>query len=408
MFGLTARTAERLRQLVNRSAGDQAGQPGRGGLLQRLSVLVRCTGAAAAGGSGVAAQCYPGVIVDPHAAATTQAELAAVWLTVLGSGAAAVPAANNAVYECLMGGTFDPGSDPRPRVFGVAPAGGSDCGFFAGVTSAGWFTAATVSASGRCACVPIPQGLILYPRGGGIFRSVSNFATCIGSGLLQLDTSDPCCLPKLSILGVVAAGTLPATDYQMTLAKCDGTCAEFTGGGLSVCDDPPAAGCGDNTFRVRVCCVTNPCSDGCCPGGLPQALTVAITDPDAICPAVVGTYTARFNVECFISGRYCQWDADLGLWGSLPGYHLVGQLICNTAGLDLLGFALSWPCPDPALLGGCPGGLLCGMSGFHAATTCAPLLWTGLVPISAGCSGNAFWPAGCSGVGNLHVTVSAP
>ena len=132
---LSEYTAERVRQLTA-DRGRRGGGAGAGAGRGRTPAFVRCTSAVAAGGgvgsgsgsgSDPAAQCYPGVIVDPRADQTTQPELGNVWLTLLDDNSAvAVPTANK-VYECLLAGSLTIGTDTRPRAFGTAAGDFDPC-----------------------------------------------------------------------------------------------------------------------------------------------------------------------------------------------------------------------------------------------------------------------------------------
>lgn len=118
-------TAVALRELLRKRK--QPGPPvPRGGEIGRVPLLVRCTSATAAGGSGVSAECYPAVVIDPHSdeLVTDQPELGNVWLTVMSSGGPAVPVADKE-YHGLMSGTHTEGSDTRPRVFAASVGGSS-------------------------------------------------------------------------------------------------------------------------------------------------------------------------------------------------------------------------------------------------------------------------------------------
>jgi hypothetical protein len=114
---LTQNTASRLKRLL----GDQDGGEGgpAAGVGGQGSALVRCTSTTAAGGAGAAAQCYPGVLVDPAADLTAQGELGTVWLTLLGDAAAVRVPTLNRIYAVLVAGYLTISGDTRPRVFGV-------------------------------------------------------------------------------------------------------------------------------------------------------------------------------------------------------------------------------------------------------------------------------------------------
>lgn len=103
--------------------GDHALQP---------TVMVRCTSTTAAGGSGVAAQCFPAVILNLESdadALPTSPELGDVWLTVLGSTGSVTPELGKP-YTGILSGDFEVGANKRPRVFVVLSGGGSPAASF--------------------------------------------------------------------------------------------------------------------------------------------------------------------------------------------------------------------------------------------------------------------------------------
>lgn len=158
---LTNRTADLIRQRVlDRSPGD-ADHTRTKDTLGRRPVFVRCTSATAADTSGVGAQCYPGIIVDPKASATTQETGGTVWLTLLGSGGLPKKPKSGVVYECLLTGDVEAVTDDtRARAFAVmgAAATGADCSTFQGLIRYG--TCATLSITevvGACACIDADQ-----------------------------------------------------------------------------------------------------------------------------------------------------------------------------------------------------------------------------------------------------------
>jgi hypothetical protein len=155
MIWLTPYTAEQIRQRLRDRSPGSAGHSLRGELRGRSPIIVRCTSATAASGSGVGAQCYPGVIVDPKAGDTTQDELGTVWLTVRGVGVESVQPTEDATYLCLLAGNEDIGGDIRPRAFSSASDGeaaSSSCSSFlkAGMCA----TLTTAATEGSCSCVP--------------------------------------------------------------------------------------------------------------------------------------------------------------------------------------------------------------------------------------------------------------
>ncbi len=128
-YVLSERAAKRVAELLRMAERPIPANSSNGGTGGRHPVLVRCTSATAAGGSGVAAQCYPAVVIDVDATVDEQPELASgVWLTVLGDDGAAESPTEDQLYHGLISGDFDPDpegtSDNRPRVFAVAPAAG--------------------------------------------------------------------------------------------------------------------------------------------------------------------------------------------------------------------------------------------------------------------------------------------
>ena len=118
MFFLTADTAERLRQQAYRQGGFRNRERALGGG-RRNTVLVQCTSATAADGSAVGSQCYPGVLLDPLAGASTQPTAGTVWLTILGDAGAAHVPRQDRIYECILAGEFAVGTVRRPRAFGA-------------------------------------------------------------------------------------------------------------------------------------------------------------------------------------------------------------------------------------------------------------------------------------------------
>jgi hypothetical protein len=117
---LREQTAGRLmRRLGEIPSGAGFRSPGRGG---DATVLVRCTGDEPAAGSGVGAECYPGVVVRNAASleVADQVDAGAVWLTVLSGTAAAQPAAGG-LYWCQLAGPVELDGVTRPRAFGTGP-----------------------------------------------------------------------------------------------------------------------------------------------------------------------------------------------------------------------------------------------------------------------------------------------
>lgn len=110
---LSEPTAAGLKRLLEQTPG-LAVPPARGGR-GRNTVLVRCTSATAAGGSGAAAQCYPAVVLDPASDdATEPEELGAIWLTVWGTAGAETPTVDQ-VYMATMSGDLEIDGDTRAR-----------------------------------------------------------------------------------------------------------------------------------------------------------------------------------------------------------------------------------------------------------------------------------------------------
>lgn len=122
---LSKHTGAQLKQVIaHRGGGGGDKRPAGTGSGNRDSVFVRCTSATAADTSGVGAQCYPGIIVDPQSDQTSQPTLGTVWLTVLTTGSSVGVPVNNQVYECLLTGRVEAAAgDVRPRAFGVPAAG---------------------------------------------------------------------------------------------------------------------------------------------------------------------------------------------------------------------------------------------------------------------------------------------
>ena len=89
-------------------------------------VLVKATSTTPAGMSGVGAQCYEAVVLNPAPSDTTVAEGDTVWLTVLGIDAIAEAPELDRVYPCQVVGEVDAdGTNSYPRAFAPAFSGSS-------------------------------------------------------------------------------------------------------------------------------------------------------------------------------------------------------------------------------------------------------------------------------------------
>jgi hypothetical protein len=159
---LTNRTADKIRQRVLDVAPGEGAPAESKYLFGARPILVRITSTTAAAGSGVGAQCYPGVIVDPRASATTQTERAAVWLTVLGANGSPIKPKGGGVYPCLLTGNATIGGVTRARAFGAEappPSTWTNCTSFLGSLKPGRCYLLTISdaGDGSCSCVPTGQ-----------------------------------------------------------------------------------------------------------------------------------------------------------------------------------------------------------------------------------------------------------
>jgi hypothetical protein len=120
---VSLRTADAIRELLRRGPSPEPRRP-RGVETGRAPLLVKCTSATAASGSGVGAQCYPAVVLDPDSSVVvaSQPTLGEVWLTVIDSSGSVVVPTSGGWYHGLMAGTFDDDGDERPRVFAATRA----------------------------------------------------------------------------------------------------------------------------------------------------------------------------------------------------------------------------------------------------------------------------------------------
>lgn len=119
-IALREQTAGRLLRRLGEVPG---GAGGRGaGVGGGAAVLVRCTGDEPAAGSGVGAECYPGVVIRNKAMleVADQEDAGEVWLTPLLGEESAEPAIG-ALYWCQLAGPVEIGDETRPRAFGVGP-----------------------------------------------------------------------------------------------------------------------------------------------------------------------------------------------------------------------------------------------------------------------------------------------
>lgn len=129
----SAQTVSRIkRQLAENPPAPVGTYTGAG---RALWVIVRCTSATAAAGSGVGAQCYPGRLTQPRseALAANQPSGGAVWLTLI-EGTAAVAPESGKTYVGILVGNLSIGGDDRPRVIAAAPVS-KRFGFFARLTT---------------------------------------------------------------------------------------------------------------------------------------------------------------------------------------------------------------------------------------------------------------------------------
>lgn len=119
---ISGMTADRLRALLAKR-DPRPIPPSRQSPVGRYPLFARCTSTTPAAGSGVGAECYPAVVVDPDSSVLVadQPELGDVWLTLISDGVAATPTVDT-IYPVLLAGEFDPGSDSRLRVFSAGPA----------------------------------------------------------------------------------------------------------------------------------------------------------------------------------------------------------------------------------------------------------------------------------------------
>lgn len=148
---VSRKTAQELQRLILRNPGTAyPPHPARGGARGRMPVIVKCLDSTAIGGGGIGDEAYDAVMIAAHGdeASGDQPELTPVWLTVLGNDVTPEVPAEGGLYHGIFAGDFDPGSDPRPRVFATGtPTGGTSagscgggCGTFVGVPDDAAFT----------------------------------------------------------------------------------------------------------------------------------------------------------------------------------------------------------------------------------------------------------------------------
>ena len=120
---MTRRTWDRVEKLIRR--GPVAPPAGRSAAPGRGTALVRCTSTTPAGGSGLAATLYPGVIVVPSGTAPTLETHGPVWLTLIDSAVTAgitttAPTVGQ-TYPALIAGAATVGASRRPRAIAAVP-----------------------------------------------------------------------------------------------------------------------------------------------------------------------------------------------------------------------------------------------------------------------------------------------
>lgn len=162
MFIVTPQTREQIKQLIARKPGVPARRTSTGAR-DRVKSLVLCTSATPAAVSGVGAQCYPGIVIDPRSDTTTQDTLGVVWLTLVGDGVQARKPREGGVYDCYLAGEVEAATgDVRPRAFatmGEAAKPSTNCTSFLGSLKPGRCYLLTIpdAGDGSCSCVPTGQ-----------------------------------------------------------------------------------------------------------------------------------------------------------------------------------------------------------------------------------------------------------
>jgi hypothetical protein len=274
-------TAERVRQLAaNRPSQPPPTVSGRG----RLSAFVRCTSAIAAAGTGVGAQCYAGVIVDPDSTATSQPELGTVWLTLLSDGGLEAVPRVGGVYECLLAGVVDATgtADVRARAFSAAGDSAKpspDCSRILGLIRRGnCFKLTIPEALGDGLCVDDSQTADLtWSTTNHYLTSATTItgcpppsgATIAWTPILDM-CSDSCGRPEERLRFLSGSGSTSRT-ITFSNVGC-GTDAngvpyiDFYTDSPLFCSGSPAGVCGKNGVRVRLTCMS--CNVlVCCPDG---------------------------------------------------------------------------------------------------------------------------------------------
>lgn len=144
-----------------------------------------------------------------------------------------------------------------------------DGGWLASLATDSCLLVTVLSASGICAEVPIPQGILLaWDAGAGAWVSSEDFEVETGTSPMSF-----------WLEGGTAHLQLDGFVYELFREGGGDSYLIFSGGGPTLCNGTPTEECGDNRFRVRVECV-------CCPA---QGYTIPAWYCGTILPDTCGT-----------------------------------------------------------------------------------------------------------------------
>jgi hypothetical protein len=161
---LSTRTEARLQRKLDEVEGIENGFADD---TFQQTTIVRCTSAAAAAGSGVGAQCYPAIMLDPLPNSTTlptSPTLATVWLTLLGPSGPIAPVSGTS-YMVVVSGELTIGGVTRPRCFGVP--GGLDLSSTACVRVVTWIACETGGLVQTFKWIRVPSSWVSDTAGEG-------------------------------------------------------------------------------------------------------------------------------------------------------------------------------------------------------------------------------------------------
>ncbi|AMV23412.1 hypothetical protein VT84_03315 [Gemmata sp. SH-PL17] len=228
VYGLSARAADRLEQLLNQSDG--GGRSSRRASGSGRIQMVKCLSATAAGATGVLSECYPAQVVFPSGSKQLPAETGGlVLLTVIGSDGNAAAAVADQTYLCIVAGDAvgdESGSGSaqvaaRPRAFAIAGSPAAPSNWMNSVR----LVTTTALPANTYSNGSSGVGATLTANANGIFPFTDGFTVNTGDDLLIAAEGTA---SRNGVYTVTDAGS-PSTPWILTRRADNDESAEFVG-----------------------------------------------------------------------------------------------------------------------------------------------------------------------------------